>query len=212
MATERTRAAAARKQLEESLARQTNEMQVLMVRLQQSTDQHVAELSALRTQHKAALVQAQAQQKPQGPSEEQLRQIQRLQEEKIQLETHYATAQQGTQELASRIQQLEDLLRLKEAQSVAQQHEVVQLREALQATAIETRGRLEETERTKQLLEDRITTVDRELLMERSIAAQKENEVRTELQRLCLENQSLHLQLSGLAQVNSISNYTSLFN
>ena len=71
---------------------------------------------------------------------------------------------------------------------------------SLQATALETRARLEETERTKQLLEDRITTVDRELLMERSIAAQKEAEVRAELQRLCLENQSLHHQLSSTSE------------
>ena len=124
MTAERTRAAAARKQLEDSLARLTAELQLVTARLQQSADQHAAELGALRAQHKAALQQ--------GPSEDHLRQLQRLQEEKIQLESRCAASQQSTQEMSARVQQLEDVIRRFEAQAGAQQHEVVQLREALQ--------------------------------------------------------------------------------
>lgn len=225
MTSERTRAAAARKQLEESLARQTTELQLLTARLQQSTDQHVAEVNVLR----AAVQQAQ---KVSQTSDEHLRQLQRLQEEKNQFEGRFAAAQQMQQEMGARVQQLEDFLMHKEKQLLEQanqtallaaklqeseqarsgqnhevQREVAQLREALQATeaqsmhtAHDARARLEEMERTKQLLEDRITKVDRDLAMERSLAAQNEERIRQEVSRLCLENQALTLQLSNSSQ------------
>ena len=211
MSTERSRAAAARKQLEDSLAKAATEMQAMSLRLQHSTDQHVVEVAAL----KASLQKASSS----VVSEDQLRQMQQLhQEEKVQLESR-CTADQGVhQELAARLQQMEDLVRHKDQQleEILQRDrleqgsqlammaaKVTELEQALQLaeqqslhTTHEAHLRLEETERTKQLLEDRITTVDRELLMERSIGAQKEAEVRQELQRLCLENQNLNLQLS----------------
>ena len=52
-------------------------------------------------------------------------------------------------------------------------------------------------ERTKQLLEDRITKEDRDLAMERGIAAQNEERIRQEVSCLCLENQTLNLQLGS---------------
>lgn len=225
MTTERTRAAAARKQLEESLARQTAEMQMLSVRLQQTTEQHVAEVNALR-------VAVQQAQKVSQTSEEHLRQLQRLQEEKSQFDARFTTAQQMQQEMGARIQQLEDFLMHKEQQLMEQanqmaiiagklqeseqarngqshevQREVAQLREALQAaeaqslhTAHEARARLEEMERTNELLESRITKVDRDLAMERSLAAQNEERIRQEVSRLCLENQALNIQLTNATQ------------
>ncbi|XP_046630659.1 kinectin-like isoform X1 [Daphnia pulicaria] len=225
MTTERTRAAAARKQLEESLARQTAEMQMLSVRLQQTTEQHVAEVNALR-------VAVQQAQKASQTSEEHLRQLQRLQDEKNQFDARFATAQQMQQEMGARVQQLEDFLMHKEQQLMEQanqmaiiggklqeseqarngqshevQREVAQLREALQAaeaqslhTAHDARVRLEEMERTKELLENRITKVDRDLAMERSLAAQNEERIRQEVSRLCLENQALNLQLTNATQ------------
>lgn len=225
MTTERTRAAAARKQLEESLARQTTEMQMLTVRLQQTTEQHVAEVNALR-------IAVQQAQKVSQTSEETLRQLQRLQDEKNQFEARFATTQQMQQEMSARVQQLEDFLMHKEQQLMEQsnqmallacklqeseqarngqnhevEREVAQLREALQAseaqslhTAHDAHVRLEEMERTKQLLEDRITKVDRDLAMERSLAAQNEERIRQEVSRLCLENQALNLQLSNASQ------------
>ena len=225
MTTERTRAAAARKQLEESLARQTSEMQMLSVRLQQTNEQHVAEVNALR-------VAVQQAQNASQTSEEHLRQLQRLQDEKNQFDARFATAQQMQQEMSARVQQLEDFLMHKEQQLMEQanqmsiiagklqeseqarngqshevQREVAQLREALQAseaqslhTAHDARVRLEEMERTKQLLEDRITKVDRDLAMERSLAAQNEERIRQEVSRLCLENQALGLQLTNATQ------------
>jgi chromosome segregation ATPase len=108
MTTERTRAAAARKQLEESLARQTAEMQMLSVRLQQTTEQHVAEVNALR-------VAVQQAQKASQTSEEHLRQLQRLQDEKNQFDARFATAQQMQQEMGARVQQLEDFLMHKQS-------------------------------------------------------------------------------------------------
>ncbi|EFX65046.1 hypothetical protein DAPPUDRAFT_333581 [Daphnia pulex] len=225
MTTERTRAAAARKQLEESLARQTAEMQMLSVRLQQTTEQHVAEVNALR-------VAVQQAQKVSQTSEEHLRQLQRLQDEKNQFDARFATAQQMQQEMGARVQKLDELLRFKEQQLMDQanqmaiiagklqeseqarngqshevQREVAQLREALQAaeaqslhTAHDARVRLEEMERTKELLENRITKVDRDLAMERSLAAQNEERIRQEVSRLCLENQALNLQLTNATQ------------
>ncbi|XP_032792537.2 kinectin isoform X3 [Daphnia magna] len=225
MTAERTRAAAARKQLEESLTRQTTELQMLTVRLQQASEQHVAEVNALR----AAVQQAQ---KVSQTSDETLRQLQRLQDEKNQFESRFSTAQQMQQEMGARVQQLEDFLMHKEQQLMEQanqmallacklqeseqarngqshevEREVAQLREALQAseaqslhTAHDARIRLEEMERTKQLLEDRITKVDRDLAMERSLAAQNEERIRQEVSRLCLENQALNLQLSNSSQ------------
>ena len=210
MSAERTRASAARKQLEDSLSKQTAEMQVLSARLQQSTDQHVAEIAALRaTLQQAQKVSAAA------VSEDQLRQMQRLhQEEKNQIEARCAKQMEDL--LRHKDQQLEEIVqreRLEQSGQMAMMAQKVQeLEQALQLaeqqaihTTHEAHLRLEETERTKQLLEDRITTVDRELLMERSIGAQKEAEVRQELQRLCLENQALNLQLS-----NSSTNRDSL--
>ena len=213
MASERTRAAAARKQLEESLARQAAELQILNARLQQSADQHAVEVNALRL---AA----------QKPSEEQIRQVQRLQEDKSQLEGRLLAVQQ---EMAARVQQLEEFLmhrdqqlaeqvnqtallaakiqESEQARSTYEVQQVAQLREALQASeaqsthiAHDARIRLEEMERTKQLLEDRITKVDRDLAMERGIAAQNEERIRQEVSRLCLENQALNLQLGSSRQ------------
>lgn len=222
MAAERTRAAAARKQLEESLARQTSDMQVMTSRLQQLTDQHAAEVNGLRL----ALQQAT---KASQTSDDHLRQLQRLQDDKNQLEARFASAQQ---EMAARVQQLEEFLMHKDQQMIEQagqmailaanlqeseaarsgqshdvQRELGQLREALQASeaqsmhaAHDARLRLEEMERTKQLLEDRITKVDRDLAMERSLAAQNEERIRQEVSRLCLENQALNVQLSSTSQ------------
>lgn len=224
MTTERNRAAAARNQLEEALARQTAEIQILNARIQQSSEQHATELNTLR-------VAVQQAQKVSQTSDEHLRQLQRLQDENNQYEARFASAQQMQQEMAARIQQLEDFLVHKENQALEQanqlailgpklqeseqirtqfveiQHEVARLNEALQASenqslhaAHDAHVRLEEMERTKQLLEDRITKVDRDLAMERSLAAQNEERIRQEVSRLCLENQALNLQLSNTSQ------------
>lgn len=237
MAAERTRAAQARNQLEEALTRQTAEINGLNLRIQQLVEHHSNELVTLKNN----VMQAQ---KAAVLSDEQLRQVQRLQEEKGQLEVRFAAVQQ---DMNSRIQQLEDmirhkdqhldeLLRLKEQrmeqeiklqsqlamlevqlqeseqvqsamllesdQTMQAQQEVVQLREALtqqeiqfrQAT-VESHSRFEELERTKLLLEDRITTSDRELLVARNIATQKESEAQQEIHRMSLENQKLVEQL-----------------
>ena len=237
MASERTRSAAARKQLEENLARQSAEFQALTLKLTQVSEQYAAETTALRStvQH----VQKTAQM-----SDDQARQLQRLQEEKAQMEARFAGAQTLQQELGSRVQQLEELLhrkeelfRMQEQQRAAQEVEVQnqlqmyaaklqeaeqtkasliasqsheaqnqlhQLREALglaEAQALhvarETQARFEEMERTKQLLEDRITTVERDLVLERNISAQKENDAGQEVVRL--RDELRHIQSRAAA-------------
>lgn len=232
MTAERTRSAAARKQLEESLARQTNELQVLTARLQQQAEHHVAEVNGLRMSIQQAQKASQA-------SEEHIRQLQRLQEEKNQYEARLAAAQQMQQELEDVLrhknQQFEEILMHKEQQLMEHanqvamlaaklqeleqtrngqnhemQREAAQLREALQTAlaqeaqslhaARDAHMRLEDFERTKQLLEDHITKIEREQQTERNIMVQKEHEMRQELQRLSMEKQSLTVQLSNSSQ------------
>lgn len=201
---------------------------MLTSRLQQLTEQHTAEVNALR-------VAVQQAQKVSQTSDDHLRQLQRLQDEKNQFEARLHAAQQIQQDMANRVQQLENVMMMKEQQVIdhanqmallaaklqeseqartglshESQRELSQLREALQASenkslhaaheALSARAHLEEMERTKQLLEDRITQVDRDLAMERSLAAQNEERIRQEVSRLCLENQSLSVQLSNSSQ------------
>jgi len=237
IAAERTRAGQARNQLEEALNRQTGEITGMNLRIQQLVEHHANELAVAKNN----FIQAQKA----SLSDEHLRQIQRLQEEKGQMEARFAAVQQ---DVGSRVQQLEDLLRhkdqhldelmrhkeqqmeqevqlqnqftlvkvqlqeseqvrsamlLESEQSLQAQQGVAQLREALahqeaqfHQAAMESHGRLEELERTKQLLEDRITTIDRELLVVRNIASQKESELQQGLERMTQEKQQLLEQLA----------------
>jgi len=230
IATERTRSAQARKQLEDSLAVQTSEVHLLTVKLQQAAEQHAAEAAAMRNSvlHMQKTVQM---------SDENLRQLQRVQEEKAQF--------------GARVQQLEDLVRMKDqqieevriteqqrreqeaemqnqvailagqlqvanhakslmmdnSQALEAQREICQLRDALNASESQTllishenRERFEEMERTKQLLEDRITTVERDLQVERNILAQRESDSGQEVARLREENQALQGRISSAEQ------------
>jgi len=239
IAAERTRAGQARNQLEEALNRQTGEITGLNMRIQQLVEHHANELVAMKNNFLQA-------QKASMMSDDHLRQIQRLQEEKGQ----FAAVQQ---DMASRVQQLEEMIRHKDQhldellrhkeqrmeqevklqnqvallevqlqeseqvrsamlmesdQSLQAQQEMIQLREALnqqeaqfRQSAIESHARFEELERTKQLLEDRITTSDRELITVRNIASQKESESQLEVQRFSDEKQQLVQQLEeALAQ------------
>ena len=232
IATERTRSAQARKQLEDSLAVQTSEVHLLTVKLQQAAEQHAAEAAAMRNSvlHMQKTVQM---------SDENLRQLQRVQEEKAQF--------------GARVQQLEDLVRMKDqqieevvriteqqrreqeaemqnqvailagqlqeanqakslmmdnSQALEAQREICQLRDALNASESQTllishenRERFEEMERTKQLLEDRITTVERDLQVERNILAQRESDSGQAVARLREEN-----QVSSARRFNTLSN------
>jgi len=237
IATERTRAAQARNQLEEALNRQTGEITGLNLRIQQLVEHHTNELAVTKNN----FIQAQKA----SLSEEHLRQIQRLQEEKGQMEVRFSAVQQ---DMGSRLQQLEEVISLKDQhlnelmrhkeqlmeqemklqnqlaltnvqlqeseqvrsallleseQNLQAQQEVAQLRDALaqqkaqfHQAAVESHSHLEELERTKQLLEDRITTSDRELLVVRNIASQKETELQQGMERITQEKQQLIEQLA----------------
>ena len=165
-AVERTRSAQARKQLEDNIARQAADIQTLTNKLQQVGDQHSAQEVAL-------VANLQHAQKVSQLAEEKARQFQdllRLRDQKVEELMNQLAM------LTSQVQESENqkaVLIGQRNQLASEQNELMALRDALNAS----RPTLDEAERTKQLLEGRITALERDLQMERNIGDQKEAEI-----------------------------------